>query len=77
MVKRRARQAGLPDDRVHPHLFRKTFATGWLDNGGDAERLRVLAGWSSYEMLGVYVESSRRRLEEAHRRAGLVDRLLK
>ncbi|HID88272.1 MAG TPA: hypothetical protein EYP52_00980, partial [Anaerolineae bacterium] len=75
VVKRRARQAGL-ESRVHPHLLRKTFTTAWLDNGGDPERLRVLAGWSSLEMLKVYAGSSPGRLIEAHRRAGPVDRLL-
>ncbi len=74
IVKRRARQAGL-ENRVHPHIFRKTFATNWLDNGGDPERLRVLAGWSSLEMLKIYAGSSPDKLMEAHRRAGPADKL--
>jgi len=74
IVKRRAAQAGV--DRLHPHLFRKSFATLWLDNGGDIERLRVIAGWRSLDMIPVYVCSAIQQLEQAHRRAGPVDRLL-
>ena len=74
IVRRRAAQAGV--DRLHPHLFRKLFATAWLDNGGDVERLRIIAGWQSLDMLPVYVRSAIRQLEQAHRRAGPVDRLL-
>jgi len=77
VVRRRAQSVGLK--RVHPHLFRKTFATHWLDNGGDPERLRVLAGWSPATlalMLAIYVGSARQKLEKAHTQAGPVDRLL-
>ncbi len=76
-LKRRARAVGM-EDRVHPHLFRKTFATHWLDNGGDPERLRVLMGWSTEtlsQMLEIYVASQKDHLVEAHRRAGPVDNL--
>ncbi len=73
-IRRRAEKAGV--GRVHPHLFRKSFATHWLDNGGDVERLRVLAGWRSLEMLSAYVCSAVRQLEQAHRRAAPVDCLL-
>ena len=77
MVKRRAARAGLRD-RVHPHLFRKTFSTRWLDNGGDVERLRVLAGWSPEtlsQMLEVYVASQIEDLKAAHAKASPADNL--
>ena len=76
MLLRRAKKAGLERCRVHPHIFRKAFATAFLDNGGDAERLRVLAGWSSMEMVRIYADSSLKRLQEAHHRAGPVDRMM-
>jgi site-specific recombinase XerD len=57
-------------------LLKKSFATAWLDNGGDVERLRIIAGWRSLDMLPVYVRSAIQQLEQAHRRAGPVDRLL-
>ena len=28
----------MAERRVHPHIFRKAFATAFLDGGGDAER---------------------------------------
>ena len=75
LLVRRSRQAGLARGRTHPHIFRKAFATIFLDNGGDTERLRVLAGWSSMEMVKIYADSSLRRLRDAHRRAGPVDKM--
>lgn len=75
MLVRRSVAAGLPRCRTHPHIFRKAFVTGALDNGMDAERVRVLAGWSSMAMFKVYADSSLRKLREAHQRAGLVDRM--
>lgn len=75
MLRRRAGLAGIDTRRVHPHIFRKAFVTASLDNGMDAERVRVLAGWSSLEMLKIYTESDLTRLIEAHRRAGPVDRM--
>ena len=77
MLKRRGRAAGI-EERVHPHIFRRTFATLWLDAGGDQERMRVILGWSPEtlaKMMEIYVSSKRRELEEAHRRAGPVDNL--
>jgi site-specific recombinase XerD len=75
LLRRRAAIAGIDQCRVHPHIFRKTFTTAFLDNGGDPERLRILAGWADYSMLAVYTESSTARLVEAHRRAGPVDHI--
>jgi integrase/recombinase XerD len=75
LLMRRGALAGLERCRVHPHIFRKSFATIFLDNGGDTERLRVLAGWSSMEMIKIYADSSLRRLQEVHRRAGPVDQM--
>jgi len=59
-------------------LLRKTFTTQWLNNKGDPERLRILAGWSAAtltQMLEIYVSSQRENLERAHENAGPVDNL--
>lgn len=77
VVNRRAGAVGLRE-RVHPHLFRKAFSTHWLDNGGDVERLRVLAGWSAEhaaKMLEIYIASQLDNLQAAHAKAGPVDSL--
>lgn len=76
VLKRRAAQAGLDPTRVHPHLLRKMFASWWIENGGDEQRLMDIAGWSGPEMLRIYVRlGSRQKLQEAHRQFGPVDRL--
>jgi site-specific recombinase XerD len=75
IIKRRARDAEL--DRVHPHLFRKTFATTWIRNGGDRDRLMTLGGWKTDESLQVYILlGSYADLKEAHQKFGPVDNLL-
>lgn len=47
LLVRRSVEAGLERCRTHPHIFRKAFVTGALDNGMDAERVRTLAGWTT------------------------------
>jgi integrase len=36
---------------LHAHKFRHTFATRYIENGGDIERLRKILGHSSYAMI--------------------------
>jgi integrase len=41
--------------RVHAHKFRHTFATTYLRNSGDIERLRKILGHTTYAMVMRYV----------------------
>jgi integrase/recombinase XerD len=56
MIARRGERLGI---RVHPHMFRHTFAHNWLDNGGAEGDLMELAGWDSPQMLRHYGRSAR------------------
>ena len=74
IVRRRAEQAGL--DGVYTHLFRHTFASEWLDGGGQEGDLMELAGWRSRGMLDRYGRSARsRRARDAHKRLSPGDRI--
>lgn len=44
--------------RIHAHLCRHTFATSYLQYGGDIEKLRLLMGHSDYEILKNYLHLS-------------------
>jgi site-specific recombinase XerD len=74
MVRRRARQAGLPP--THAHLFRHGFAHAWLAQGGQEQDLMMLAGWKSRTMLGRYgASAAAERARDAYRRLSPGDRL--
>lgn len=46
-------KSGIP--RLHPHLLRHTFATRFLQNGGDIYSLQMILGHTSLEMVKKYV----------------------
>jgi site-specific recombinase XerD len=59
MLTRAGRQLGF---RLHAHKFRHTFATTYIENGGDIERLRKILGHSTYAMILRYVHLNKRDL---------------
>lgn len=73
VVYRRARMAGLVDDKgrelVSPHMFRHRFADRWKRSGGSEDALMALGGWSNREIMARYgkVNRSVRAIEEYRR----------
>ena len=53
LFRRLKKIANIP--RLHPHLLRHSFATRYLDNGGDIYSLQQILGHTSLEMVKRYV----------------------
>ncbi len=74
VLRRRGRAAGV--DRLHPHLFRHTYAPEALSAGMQEGEVMALAGWRSREMLSRYAKSAEReRAIAPARRVNVGDRL--
>lgn len=76
-VRRRADKAELDPKRVHPHAFRKLFATFWMDNGGDVISLKRVGGWKTTSVVEDYIMlTGRKKLGQIHRRFSPTDGLM-
>jgi integrase/recombinase XerC/integrase/recombinase XerD len=72
-IKRLGKSAGVP--RLHPHLFRHTFAVKYLMNGADVMTLKMILGHSTLEVTQVYMHLAEAHVQVQHSKFSPVDRL--
>jgi integrase/recombinase XerD len=68
LVRRAARKAGLTA-RVHPHLFRHSYATHLLDRGADIRSVQELLGHANLSTTQIYTHLTTTRMREAYDRS--------
>jgi integrase/recombinase XerC/integrase/recombinase XerD len=73
LMRRLARRTGVT--RLHSHLLRHTFATRFLESGGNAIYLKAILGHSSMRMTERYVHIVGERAAAAARQFSPMDRL--
>jgi len=74
-LSRLAEQAGLGDVKVCPHVFRHTFGTEFIRNGGDPFSLQQLLGHSDISTTMIYVHMVGKTLQEAYIRSSPLDHM--
>lgn len=75
MFRRLKTQANIP--RIRAHLLRHTFATNFLQNGGDIYTLQQILGHTSLEMVKRYVHFTPVKMQSTHAKYSPLDKVLK
>jgi integrase/recombinase XerD len=74
LLKELAADAGIPADRISPHVLRHAFATHLLEGGADLRALQMLLGHADIATTQIYTHvDSRRLIELVNSRHPLVD----